>query len=461
MRHKQQACSMLLFTASRTMMAVLTIATVFTLTVGLAQSPQAQNSYARVESKPSHTQNSSQAARVFPRLSLGTGREVVYVGVFLPDAIFRGTSKFSRFLDAMNVPRPDAGPPVGSSEQAARQSGVPPWMLSCNQRVVDDIEPPAHAIALAEGHSPAGNIRDAVVSFVYGPSRVLRTPQRLTTDSRQRVILSDPGIPAVHVLDPKRKTSFSILGGQGRRLQSPTGVAVDGEDNIYVADAKRGMVLVYDRYGKFVRYIGSFHGENIYQRPTGIAIDRKAGHLYLADGPRHLIFVLDLEGNLLKRVGKKSDDTGSGGLKRRNNPGLEGFNYPTEIAVSDREVAVLDTAGTRVQIMDLECNLLGSFSVLNASYPEADREDGLGLDNEGNVYVSDAGTSEVRMYNEEGRLVASFGQAGSRMGEFSAPKGLWIDASNRLYVADTENARVQLFQLTLGNRSDWSVGSGK
>ena len=280
-------------------------------------------------------------------------------------------------------------------------------MLSYNQRVVDDIEPPAHAVAQAEAHSPAGNIRDGVVSFVYGRSRVLRAPQHVTSDSRKRVILSDPSIPAIHVLDPKRKTSFSILGGQGRRLQSPVGVAVDGEDNIYVADAKRGMVLVYDRYGKFVRYIGSIHGENMYQRPTGIAIDRKAGHLYLADGPRHLIFMLDLEGNLLKRVGKKSDDTSSGELKRRNNLGPEAFNYPTEIAVSDREVAVLDTAGTRVQIMDLECNLLGSFSVLNAHYRAADREDGLGLDNEGNVYVSDVGTSEVRCTTEKAGLLAS------------------------------------------------------
>ncbi len=461
MRHKQQVCNLLFLTGSRAVTAALAIALAVTVTLARPAQAQAQAFRASGPSTQLRTQDPSQHGRVVSRLSLGSGSEVVYVGMFPSDAIFRGSSKFSRFLDAMNVPRPDVGLPVGSSEQAASQSGVPPWMLSCNQRVVDDIEPPAHAVAVAEAHSPAGNIRDAVVSFVYGPSRVLRTPQRLTTDSRQRVILSDPGIPAVHVLDPKRKTSFSILGGQGRRLQSPAGVAVDGEDNIYVADAKRGMVLVYDRYGKFIRYIGSFHGENMYQRPTGIAIDRKAGHLYLADGPRHLIFMLDLEGNLLKSVGKKSDDTGTGELKCRNNPDLEAFNYPTEIAVSDHEVAVLDTAGTRVQIMDLECNLLGSFSVLNASYRKADREDGLGLDNEGNVYVSDVGTSEVRMYNAEGRLVASFGQAGSRMGEFSAPRGLWIDASNRLYVADTENARVQLFQLTLGNRSDWRVGSGK
>src|ERR1039457_6894202 len=259
--------------------------------VVLTQSAQAQRFHAGGWSTPLRTQDASPHARAFPRLSLGSGRELVYVGTFQADAIFRGSSKLTRFLNTMNVPPPELRPLVGSSEQAVRQSGVPPWMLSSNVRVVDDVAPPAHAMALPEAHSPAGNVRDAVVSFVSGRPSVLRTPQHLTTYSRQRVIVSDPGIPAVHVLDPKRKTSFSIVGGQGRRLQSAAGVAVDGEDNIYVADPQRGMVLVYDQYGKFVRYIGNFHGDNMYQHPTGIAIDRKAGHLYLADSPRHLRFL--------------------------------------------------------------------------------------------------------------------------------------------------------------------------
>ena len=455
MRHKQHSCSLLFLTSSRTVTAALTIAIAFTLTAVLPQSAPAQRLDAGDQSTPLRTQDVSQPARAFPRLSLGSGRELVYVGMFQPDATFRGSSKFTRFLDAMK-----ALPPEGPSEQAARESAVPPWMLSSNVRAVDDIEPPGRATALPEVQSLVGRSRDAVVSFVYGRPSVLRTPQYLTTDSRQRVILSDPGIPAVHVLDPKRKTSFSILGGQGRRLQSPAGVAVDGQDNIYVADSERGMVLVYDQYGEFVRYIGNVHGENAYQRPTGIAIDRKAGHLYLADSPRHLIFILDLEGNLLKRVGQQWGDIGDGGLKRRNT-GPEMFNYPTEIAVNDHEVAVLDTFGTRVQIMDLECNLLGRFAVRNAPHREADREDGLGLDRDGNIYVSDVVTSEVRMYNREGGLRASFGQAGSRMGEFSAPRGLWVDASNHLYVSDTENVRVQLFRLTSGGQRDWMPTSDK
>ena len=455
MHHQQRSRRLRFRTSSRAVTAVLTITIAFALAFVLIQSAQTQSFHAGGGSTPLRTQDPRQHARAFPRLSLGSGREVIYVGMFSSDATFRKSSKLTRFLDALNV-----SPFEGPSQQAARQSGVPSWMLSSNERVVDDIEPPGHAMALPEVHSLVGSARDAVVSFVYGRPSVLRTPQYLTTDSQQRVILSDPGIPAVHVLDPRRKTSFSILGGQGRRLQSPAGVAVDGEDNIYVADSERGMVLVYDQYGKFARYIGNFHGENMYQRPTGIAIDRKARHLYLADSPRHLIFMLDLEGNLLKRVGEQWDDTNGETLKSRKDIGPGKFDYPTEIAVSDHQVAVLDMAGTRVQIMDLECNLRRGFRFPNAYHQQADKENGLALDKHGSIYVSYAATSEVRMYNSEGGLLASFGQTGSKAGEFSAPRGLWVDASNRLYVSDTQNIRVQLFQLT-GDQSDGMPNPGE
>ena len=312
----RQSCASVFHLSSNTETRALTIAITCALTVVLTQSGQGQSVFhAGGESAPLVTQNATQRVRD-SRLSFGPDGELKYVGTFQPDGTFHRTTRLTRFRGAMNIT-----PPESPAAQAARQNGAPPWMLSSNVRVVDDIEPPAHAIALPEAHAVPVRARNAMVSLVYGRLRVLGTPQHLTTDSRQRIIISDPAIPAVHVLDPTRKTSFSILGGKGHRLQSPAGVAVDKEDNIYVADSERGMVMVYDQYGRFLRYIGNFHGENMYQSPSGIAIDRKAGHLYLLDGPRHLLLMLDLQGSLLKRVGTQWDDNGGFGLKRRNGTG--------------------------------------------------------------------------------------------------------------------------------------------
>jgi len=306
-------------------------------------------------------------------------------------------------------------------------------MILPTRRLVEDFAPPAYATEIAKPQSNLASIRDKVLTFVYGRARVMGSPQQVTTDSRQRVIISDSELRAVHVFDPKGKTSFTILGGQGRRLEMPAGVAVDAEDNIYIADSEQGMVLVYNQYGQFVRYIGNFHGENMYERPTGIAIDRKAGRLYLADTPRNLIFVLDLQGNVLKRAGTDRHGRGSGE-----------FVSPTQIAVSDHGVMVLDADGSRIQVLDFDGNRIGYYRVVVG----VDEENGLAIDKDGNIYVSYVARSIISVYKPDGTPLGTFGQPGSRVGEFLAAKGLWIDASNRIYVADGLNARVQVFQLS-------------
>jgi DNA-binding beta-propeller fold protein YncE len=276
------------------------------------------------------------------------------------------------------------------------------------------------------------------VTFAYGPARVVGAPHQVTTDSMLRVIISDPDLRAVHVLDPKGKTSFSILGDQGRRLHLPAGVAVDAEDNIYIADSERGMVLVYNQQGQFLRYIGMFRGESMYERPTGIAIDRKAGRLYLADTPRNLVFILDLQGNILKRVGKDRNGNGSGE-----------FVSPTQIAVSDHGIVVLDMERSRIQILDFDGNRIASYRIASG----VDRNNGLAVDREGNIYISYGARSIISMYKPDGMPIGTFGQSGNKIGEFRDPRGLWVDASNRIYVADTGNARVQVFQISAGATS--------
>jgi DNA-binding beta-propeller fold protein YncE len=308
-------------------------------------------------------------------------------------------------------------------------------MILPARRVVEDFASPAHAAQIAQPQSNLASIRDGVLTFVYGRARVMGTPRQVTTDSMLRVIISDPDLRAVHVFDPKGKTSFSILGDQGRRLHLPAGVAVDADDNIYIADSEAGMVLVYNHYGQFVRYLGNFHGENMYERPTGIAIDRKAGRLYLADTSRDLVFILDLQGNVLKRVGKDRHGNGSGE-----------FASPTQIAVSDHGIVVLDAEGSRIQVLDFDGNRIGYYRVVVG----VDKENGLAVDRDGNIYISYVAKSMISVYKQDGTPMGTFGQSGSRIGEFFAPRGLWVDASNRIYVADTANARVQVFEVRGG-----------
>jgi len=172
----------------------------------------------------------AQNVRAFPRVSLGGGRELQYLGTFCANAKYKKSSKFSRTLESLTSTSQFTSVLGGD---VAVQSVAPGWMLVPSRRVVEDFEAPAYATRIAELTSNLTSIRDRVVTFAYGPARVMAAPHQVTTDSMLRVIISDPDLLAVHVFDPKGKRSFSILGGQHHRLRQPAGVAVDAEDNIY------------------------------------------------------------------------------------------------------------------------------------------------------------------------------------------------------------------------------------
>ncbi len=338
-------------------------------------------------------------------------------GVYRPDGKFKAFSKRDHLseLDDHSV------------REAQRRTEVPDFVdLRAGGRVVEDYAPPAYARKPLEPNSLFANVRNDLIAFLYGREPILRAPTHLTTDSRQRLIISDPDQCAIHVLDGK--DSFRIVGGgPQRRLQRPNGIAVDGADNIYVADGERALILVYDPQGRFLRYIGEFRGESIFADPTGIALDRNTGRLYVLDSPADQLIVLDLAGNVLKRVGNSRD--------RKRQPA---FDFPTEIAIANNKVAVLDSGGSRIQILDREGNFLKVLKIRNVSGPPVCTEMGLALDSGGNVYVGNLGQRNVMVYHQDGRRLGSFGPP--------AIQGIWIDAAGRVYLADSRNSRVVVFQ---------------
>ncbi len=361
-----------------------------------------------------------------------------YLGAYFPDGKFRPPSPTS-YREKPIIPWGD-GSPAGSG---TRPREVPGFVnLHPLERVIENYQPPARAKQTAKRRFFLAGLRDDLITLVYGRERALLTPQHLTEDSQGRLIVSDPGAGAVHILDGHN--SFRVMAGAGRRLHTPTGVAVDAEDNIYVADPDRGLVVVFDRSGNYLREIGKIGDESLFHAPTAIAIDRQNGRLYLLDTPRSALFMLDMQGNVLRRVGK-----GRGHSLGRRATVMDPLDLdePTEIALGHGQLAILDAKGSRIRIMNLQCEVLTEFDIRDPYGRDAAGGVGLGIDSTGNLYVSSATQSVVKVYDPEGHQKSSLGRFGSAAGEFSSPSGLWIDLIDRIYVADTNNSRVQMFQL--------------
>lgn len=368
----------------------------------------------------------SEGKRASSRVALGKTCSLAYLGAFLADGGFRGRSRLrlGEFVDTV-AGQPDAQPPDVS---APTSDDVAP----AKQRVVQDYEPGAHPVETVNGRPVLADVVDAIASFVEEHQAAMDAPQSVSTDSAGRLIVADPSIHAVHVLEFRGKTSFRIQGGKDRRLQTPAGVASDPQGNIYVSDTQRGMVLVYDHLGRFRHYLGKVKGEAFFERPEGLAVDASASRLYVADTPRNTIAALDLRGQVLGSFGDAR-----GGRRQ--------FNKPTSILLRHNELFVLDSSGSRVQVFDLNGKLLRQVKIAHDDTSPLDHP-GFAVDSRGNTYVSDELKGIVRVYNQAGRLLNIFGRKGNKIGEFSRPSGLWADAHDRIYVADPGNHRVQVFQ---------------
>ena len=376
--------------------------------------------------------------------ALPTAEQIDYLGTYSPDGKYRTRV------------RAGSGNVLGSASSSrssrgwSRPSEVPGSInLHPRERVEENYEVPAHAVKPVKGQSILASLRDSIVTFVYGRERILLAPHHVTVDSRGRMLIVDPDARAVHVLGGG--DSFRIAGGPQRRLRLPNGIAVDAADNIYVADSERGLVLVYAPDGKFLRYLGKRGDETLFHYPTAIAIDQNSGRLFLLDSPRHLLFVLDLEGNVLQRIGRRSPHA----IGRFSGDTIPmDLDYPTEIAIGNNELVVVDSGNSRIRIMDLQCKPTAQFRIPATPGPPILDEVGLGVDLTGNIYISTIRDSQIRIYGRDGSLLGSFGHTGTEIGEFNSPAGLWIDGTNRLYVADTNNCRVQVFQLSHDSESE-------
>jgi DNA-binding beta-propeller fold protein YncE len=289
-----------------------------------------------------------------------------------------------------------------------------------------------------------------VVDLVVGPADLHRMvrPYSVAVDSQGRIIVSDPGAALVHIFDFGKQKYQKLEGSKQEDFQAPIGLAVDANDNIYVADAELGKVFVFDAHGKFRHYIGDLKGEGYFKRPTGIAVDSARNRLYVTDTLRNAIYTTDLEGNILGNFGKRGAGNGE-------------FNYPTEIIAHNDELVVVDAMNFRVQILDRQGKFLDKFGRMGTVTGAMFRSKGLALDSEGDFYIADAYQDVVQVFNRQGELLYFFGRNGTAPAEFQLPTGVSIDRQDKVYVVDSFNRRVEVFQYIAAQNATAGGGVGR
>jgi DNA-binding beta-propeller fold protein YncE len=264
---------------------------------------------------------------------------------------------------------------------------------------------------------------------------VLQRPVAGVVDERGRIYVTDASRQAVFVFDEAagRLEVWERAVGL-RRFESPVGIALGRGEEVLVADAELAVVV---RLGVDGAPLGTI-GSGLLTRPTGIARDAASRRIFVADTYAHAIKVFDDEGRLLQTFGRRGEAAGE-------------FNYPTYVSLAQGELYVTDSVNARVQVFAADTGEFRRAVGTRGLYVgNLVRPKGVAVDSERNLYVVESYYDNLLVYGPQGEFLMPLGGTGSSTGRFFLPAGVWTDARNRVFVADMFNGRVVVFSFLGG-----------
>jgi sugar lactone lactonase YvrE len=177
--------------------------------------------------------------------------------------------------------------------------------------------------------------------------------------------------------------------------------------------------------------------------PSGIDVDAQ-GNLYIADTADDQVAAYNASGTQLWRVGKR-------GTKANGN-----FLNPRDAAYANGHLYVADTGNNRLQVLDAST---GAWQVTFSHHFAALMGVGVGVDGSGNpiVLAADSTQNQILTFSPTGTLLQTIGTPGSGNGQLNQARDATTDAHGDIYVADFKNERVELFTPTGGFVGTWGT----
>lgn len=308
------------------------------------------------------------------------------------------------------------------------------------------------------------------------------------------------GLLGNQIKAPKSRADFQWkIGGGYDRFFRLTGIAVDGQDNVYALDTLNQRVLKYDNNGTILaQWSNKANPEgqfSVEKWQTIFTVD-KQGNVYLSDNTR-TVYKFDKDGRFLTKWGGvgngdgqfaaassrylTSDNQGNvfvaedfvaeGGVTRRvqkfdsngkflgkwSNWSVRSDKFSTVRAIST------DNQGNVYVVGNGYVNTDAGYSVTIATIAKFDNNgtyltrwesndaagwESLTVDRQGNVYLGlNYGTavSNIKKYSNDGQLLATWGRNGTDEGRYAFINGLATDSQGNLFTAEEYIDRIQKF----------------
>ncbi len=271
---------------------------------------------------------------------------------------------------------------------------------------------------------------------------------------RGRLFVTDSARRLIHVLDFMENKSFQFGDrDDGGDVDKPLGIAADRNGHIYVCDATKKSIMVFNRDGDFIKHIGT--REN-FDRPAGVDVSPDGTQLFVVDtggvdSRKHRIVVFDVEsGEHVKDLSMRGTGEGELNLPRDVKLGPDGLLYVT------------DGGNFRVQVFDQEGEYVRAWGKPGKRFGQFSRPKGISIDPQGNIYAVDAAFGNFQIFTPEGRLLLFVGDRSTTQepGKFMLPAGIDVDEDGRVYVVGQYFRKVDVFRPAyIGEDEGYFVGN--
>ncbi|MBI3980063.1 MAG: protein kinase [Chloroflexi bacterium] len=242
------------------------------------------------------------------------------------------------------------------------------------------------------------------------------------------------------------------------RLDLPDGIAVDKQDNLYVAESTRHRLRRFPQGGAFlIRWAQrSFRTDDLSWCPCAIAVDER-GFIYVSDSGRSIVFMFSREGKPLTALKQYRERYWDGS----HHSWVDLF-CPQGVAVDVfGNVYVAQMGNHRITKFSRTGESITSWGRKGSAAGAMEMPTGVAVDSAGNVYVADAGNHRIQKFSPIGQPLLQVGQYGNGAGQLAEPHGIAVDVYGNIYVADTLNHRIQQFSPAGEPVAQWgSEGTG-
>lgn len=245
-------------------------------------------------------------------------------------------------------------------------------------------------------------------------------------------------------------SSFGAAGTGDGQFTFGSGILVTAAGVVWASDQGASA----DRVQAFTSgssSLGPGDGDGEFALPSGIAINRTTGTIYVADTGNNRVQYFTLSGTYTGQWGGGGTGDGQFSMSATGFNGIVVNQTTGDVYVADRNnfrIQQFTSTGTFVRKW-------GGFGTENGQF-SSPVDLTINPDN-GNVFVVDSANDVVQEFTSTGSYVGRFGASGSGDGQFGTPHSIaFNDAGDFAYVTDFTASRVQefaYFQVTNVNNS--------